>query len=112
APRDAGPETGGWRQREGAWRQGTVWSWVLGPFALARHCGYRDPGHAVALLGGIANRLDEGCIGGVSEIMDGDPPHAPRGCFAQGWGVSETLRAFHSLSHERARSTTTRAVGG
>ena len=111
-PHYAGHYTGDSRQRDGTYHQGTVWSWLLGPFALAHHCVYRDPGHAVALLGGLANHLDEGCIGSVSEIMDGDAPHAPRGCFAQAWGVSETLRAFHSLSHERARSTTTRAVGG
>jgi glycogen debranching enzyme len=100
------------RQRDGTYHQGTVWSWLLGPFALAHHSVYRDPGHAVLLLEGLANHLDEGCIGSVSEIMDGDAPHAPRGCFAQAWGVSETLRAFHSLTRERARANTARAIGG
>ena len=111
-PRYAGRYTGDSRQRDGTYHQGTVWSWLLGPFVLAHHHVYRDPSHAVALLEGLASHLDEGCIGSVSEIMDGDAPHTPRGCFAQAWGVSETLRAFHSLTHERARSTTTRAVGG
>ncbi len=36
--------------------------------------------------------LSEGCIGSVSEIFDGDPPHAPRGCIAQAWSVAELLR--------------------
>ena len=111
-PHYAGHYIGDSRQRDGTYHQGTVWSWLLGPFALAHHAVYGDPEQALALLEGLANHLDEGCIGSVSEIMDGDAPHAPRGCFAQAWGVSETLRAFHSLTHERARSTTTRAVGG
>jgi predicted glycogen debranching enzyme len=115
APRDphyAGRYTGDSRQRDGTYHQGTVWSWLLGPFALAHYHVYGDPGQAVALLEGLANHLDEGCIGSISEIMDGDAPHSPRGCFAQAWGVSETLRAFHSLTHERARTKTARAVGG
>jgi predicted glycogen debranching enzyme len=111
-PRYTGRYMGDPRQRDGSYHQGTVWSWLLGPFALAHHYVYRDPGHAAALLGGLASHLDEGCIGTVSEIMDGNAPHAPRGCFAQAWGVSEALRAFHSLPHERARNNTTRAVGG
>lgn len=108
----AGHYVGDSLQRDGTYHQGTVWSWLLGPFALAHHAVYRDPGHAVALLEGLASHLGEGCIGSVSEIMDGDAPHAPRGCFAQAWGVSETLRAFHSLTRERARTNTARAIGG
>ena len=111
-PHYAGRYTGDSRQRDGTYHQGTVWSWLLGPFALAHYQVYGDPDHAVALLAGLAHHLDEGCIGSVSEIMDGDAPHSPRGCFAQAWGVSETLRAFHSLTHERARTKTARAVGG
>jgi glycogen debranching enzyme len=93
-----GQYCGGPRQRDGAYHQGTVWSWLLGPFALAHYRVYGDPAHAQALLAGLAPHLDEACIGTVSEIMDGDAPHAPRGCFAQAWSVSETLRAWHMLS--------------
>src|SRR6266853_1016182 len=97
-PRYVGQYCGGPRQRDGAYHQGTVWSWLLAPFALAHYRVYGDPAHAQALLAGLAPHLDEACIGTVSEIMDGDAPHAPRGCFAQAWSVSETLRAWHMLS--------------
>jgi glycogen debranching enzyme len=30
--------------------------------------------------------MNEGCIGNVSEIFDGDAPHRGRGCVAQAWG--------------------------
>ncbi|HKB46678.1 MAG TPA: amylo-alpha-1,6-glucosidase, partial [Ktedonobacterales bacterium] len=101
APRDshyAGRYGGGVHQRDGAYHQGTVWNWLLGPFALAHYHVYAERAHALALLEGVAAHLDEGCIGTVSEIMDGDAPHAPRGCFAQAWSVAETLRAWHALS--------------
>jgi len=35
-----------------------------------------------------------GSVGGISEIFDGDAPHAPRGCIAQAWSVAEVLRAW------------------
>ncbi|MDE3247840.1 MAG: hypothetical protein KGO82_04215, partial [Bacteroidota bacterium] len=38
--------------------------------------------------------LQEGCIGSVSEIFDAEPPHRPRGCAAQAWGVAEILRVI------------------
>jgi glycogen debranching enzyme len=69
----------------------------LGPFALAHYRVYGNSQHANALLEGIAAHLDDACLGTISEILDGDAPHQPRGCFAQAWGVSETLRAWHFL---------------
>ena len=100
------------RARDGAYHQGTVWSWLLGPFAVAHHRVYGNARHALSLLEGLAGHLDEGCSGTISEIMDGNSPHTPRGCFAQAWSVSETLRAYHSLSAQSARSAATRAAGG
>lgn len=32
--------------------------------------------------------------GSLSEILDGDPPHTPRGCIAQARTVAEVLRAW------------------
>jgi len=111
-PRYAARYTGDPRARDGAYHQGTVWSWLLGPFALAHHRVYGNAEHALALLAGLASHLEEGCIGSISEIMDGDPPHRPRGCFAQAWSVAETLRAYHSLTAQGARATATQVVGG
>jgi glycogen debranching enzyme len=38
--------------------------------------------------------FDEACAGSVSEIFDGDPPHAAQGCIAQAWSVAEVFRAW------------------
>jgi glycogen debranching enzyme len=96
-PRYAGLYSSGPASRDAIYHQGTVWSWLLGPFALAHYRVYRNSQHANAVLEGIAKHLDDACLGTVSEILDGDAPHQPRGCFAQAWSVSETLRAWHFL---------------
>jgi glycogen debranching enzyme len=48
---------------------------------------------AKRLLNEMKPHLEDGGIGTVSEIFDGDPPHEPRGCIAQAWSVAEILRA-------------------
>ena len=96
---------GGPLQRDGSYHQGTVWSWLLGPFAIAHHQVYGDAAHAQALLANSVPHLDEACIGSISEIFDGAAPHAPRGCFAQAWSVAETLRAWHRLARAATQQT-------
>jgi len=112
--RYASTYSGGARDRDGVYHQGTVWSWLLGPFVLAHYRVYGDAAHALSLLGGLVGHLDEACLGSISEIFDGAPPHRPRGCFAQAWSVSETLRAWHALANAAipARSILPRLVGG
>lgn len=86
------------RSRDGAYHQGTVWPFLLGPFVTAWvrvHGGTPEAKRtARGFLDGIERHLGEACIGQVSEIFDAEPPHAPRGCFAQAWSVAEPLRAL------------------
>ncbi|MCB0227341.1 MAG: glycogen debranching protein, partial [Anaerolineae bacterium] len=86
--------------RDGAYHQGTVWGWLLGPFATAHYRVYGDAVRARAYLAAMADHLADGCLGSISEIFDGDPPHSPRGCFAQAWSVAEVLRAWRELGNE------------
>ncbi|WP_298819982.1 amylo-alpha-1,6-glucosidase [Chloroflexus sp.] len=84
-------------QRDAAYHQGTVWAWLLGPYASAV---YRLTGDRLAtrrLLIPLLDHLYDGCIGTMSEIFDGDPPHLPRGCFAQAWSVAEVLRVLYEI---------------
>jgi predicted glycogen debranching enzyme len=83
------------RARDAAYHQGTVWPWLLGPFAdacLRVHPEDRPDIHR--LLHGFASHLDEACVGSISEIFDGEAPFTPRGCIAQAWSVAEVLRAL------------------
>ncbi len=84
-------------QRDGAYHQGTVWCWLLGPYAEAHYRVYRDAQAALALLRPLEDHLRDAGLGTISEIMDGDPPHKPRGCIAQAWSVAETLRVWQKL---------------
>jgi predicted glycogen debranching enzyme len=93
---------GGPVQRDAAYHQGTVWSWLAGPYALAHYRAHGDASRARALLAATADHLGETCLGQVSEIFDAAAPHAPRGCFAQAWGVAETLRAWRELDECQA----------
>jgi predicted glycogen debranching enzyme len=82
-------------ERDRAYHQGTVWSWLLGPYltALVRIRGQAGIAEGLRILAGLEPHLDEVCVGSISEIFDGSPPHAPRGCIAQAWSVGEILRA-------------------
>ncbi|MBA3533800.1 MAG: glycogen debranching enzyme family protein [Ardenticatenales bacterium] len=72
-----------------AYHQGTVWGWLIGPYLRARRAAGLDI--TPEMLDGLRAHLAEGAVGTVAEIFDGDPPHYPRGCFAQAWSVSELL---------------------
>ena len=107
SPRDPayqGNYGGDQRRRDGAYHQGTVWSWLIGPFAWAHFRAYGNAGSSRSFLDPIGAHLRDACIGSVSEIFDGDPPHEPQGCFAQAWGVAETLRVWLRLDREIKRT--------
>jgi predicted glycogen debranching enzyme len=86
--------------RDGAYHQGTVWPWLLGPLVDAHLEVYGDKAAARRLLAPLQEHLfGEACAGSISEIFDGDPPHAPRGAIAQAWSVSEVYRAWMNTVH-------------
>ncbi|NJL57387.1 hypothetical protein HC928_21310, partial [bacterium] len=74
--------------RDPAYHQGTVWSWLIGPFVEAHLRVYGDKARARAYLLPVLGNLDEAVVGSISEIFDAEPPHYPRGAFAQAWAVA------------------------
>lgn len=86
--------------REKAYHQGSVWPWLLGPYARA-WLRVDGPAAAAALLPSFefidAHLLDAG-VGSISELFDGDAPHAARGAFASAAAVAECLRATAELA--------------
>jgi predicted glycogen debranching enzyme len=92
-----GGYSGGPRERDAAYHQGTVWGWLLGPFALAHYRVYKNRSAALGFLEPLAESIDIYGLGTLAEIFDGDPPHAPRGCIAQAWSVGEVLRVWEEL---------------
>jgi predicted glycogen debranching enzyme len=98
APQYCGYYEGDTRRRDAAYHQGTVWGWLIGPFVYAFLRVTHDPVQALSFLAPFENHLKIHGLGTASEIFDGDPPFAPRGCFAQAWTVAEVLRAWTTLA--------------
>jgi len=85
-------------RRDGAYHQGTVWTWPLGQFITAymKVNNYSSWAKEVAVkfIEPFIDHFEDACLGSISEIFDGNEPLIPRGCFAQAWSVAEILRAY------------------
>lgn len=97
-PRYRGRYEGSPHDRDSAYHQGPVWGWLIGPFidAFIKMFPERKE-ESRGLLIGFESHLLEAGIGQISEIFDGDYPHAPRGCPAQAWSVGEALRVYKKI---------------
>lgn len=88
---------GGTVARDGAYHQGTVWVWLMGPFieAWVRVRGGTNAAKKEArekFLDPMLARLDDCGLGHLAEIADGDAPHDLRGAPFQAWSLGEALR--------------------
>ena len=95
-PRYQGHYEGDQFQRDSAYHQGTVWGYLIGPFVRAYLEVNDYSGQAIEqgrqMIAPLLGHLnDDGILGSVSEIFDGDWPHQPRGCGAQAWSVAALL---------------------
>ncbi len=84
-------------QRDGAYHQGPVWGWLLGPFVEACLRAGFDREALASTLMLVENHLKDAGLGSISEIFEGDAPHRPDGCFAQAWSVAEVLRVWRMI---------------
>ncbi len=100
---------GGPRERDSAYHQGTVWPWLLGPYAealvktlKADHATMKNRRRAVkSLLDTITplftKHWNEAGVGHISEIFSATDPYLPDGCIAQAWSEGEVLRMLIML---------------
>ncbi|NQU39700.1 MAG: glycogen debranching enzyme N-terminal domain-containing protein [Lentisphaerae bacterium] len=88
------------RRRKPAYHNGTAWTWPFPSYceALVQIHGPAARESALALLLSSEILLNRGCLGQIPEILDGDAPHADRGCGAQAWGVTELYRVLALLT--------------
>jgi predicted glycogen debranching enzyme len=93
-------------ERDGAYHQGTVWPWLLGPFAEAHYRAYGDAEQARHFLAPLPACMADYGVGSLPEVYDADEPRRPNGCIAQAWSVAETLRVWKLLSAVDAKSAT------
>ena len=85
-------------QRDSCYHQGTVWSWLLGPYVDALAKLGSSPSLLKNVIHNFIYHLNEGCLGSVSEIFDAEFPHHPKGAIAQAWGVAEILRVINDYN--------------
>ena len=89
--------------RKPAYHNGTVWAWPFPLYAEALAAsGQASAETALSLLASSVENINSGCLCHISEIADGDAPHAQKGCRAQAWSASELLRVWLALSPRRA----------
>jgi predicted glycogen debranching enzyme len=91
-------------ERDRAYHNGTVWPWLIGPYAEAvLRVGKFSAGaraEALAVLRPLLKELTDrpgdqpGPIGQLAEVYDADEPRRPQGCPAQAWSVAEVLRVY------------------
>ncbi len=95
-----GRYTGDQFQRDEAYHQGTIWPWLIGPYAEAvlrvGKFSNKARAQAAAALAPLTQRLLSDGLGQLHEIHEADT-HRPVGCPAQAWSVAELLRAHQLL---------------
>jgi predicted glycogen debranching enzyme len=87
--------SGDLRSRDGAYHQGTVWAWLIGPFVDAwMNVHPDDKQGARKFLETFPEHMTDNGVGTISEVFDAHEPHHAGGCIAQAWSVAEVLRCW------------------
>lgn len=90
-------------QRDTAYHQGTVWPFLLGDYfaSLLKTKGDRPETRQeimTALESLRSHFYKAGCIHGIAEIFDGQPPGEGRGTVQQAWSVGALLQVLSTFS--------------
>ena len=93
-PEYIGNYAGSPHQRDRAAHQGTVWSWLIGAYVRAWQRFYPTQPLPIDWQPLLFHLQHQACLGSISELFDGDPPHAPRGAIAKASAVAELMRIF------------------
>jgi predicted glycogen debranching enzyme len=91
-------------ERDGAYHQGTVWPWLIGPFVEAWLRVHQPDEGAKAqartrFLAPLVEHLDHDGLDHLCEVADGDAPHQPGGTPFQAWSLGELLRVRRMLAN-------------
>lgn len=104
SPRDASYEgvcEGDIQQRELALHQGTVWPWFMSFFVESYIRIHKRGGlpFVKKIIEGFEEEMTEHCIGTISEMYNGNPPHRGKGAISQAWSVAALIRAYKLLEN-------------
>jgi len=90
------------RERDAAYHQGTVWGWLLGPFALAHFRVYQDKAAALRLLEPLAQAISVYGLGSLAEVYDAETATYSRRLYRPSLDRRRTHSCLEAsfLSHE------------
>lgn len=91
--------TGSLDDRDYAYHMGTTWGFLIGGyldgFAKVYHNSKTLKADLQKIVNAFIPHLNDGCIGGIAEVFDGDIASSGKGCFSQAWSVGELLRSYY-----------------
>ncbi len=92
---------GGPNEREHAIHQGAVWPWLTQFFVEAYLKIHKKGGLSFMkkLMEGFEDDVTEHCIGTMSEMYNGNPPHKAKGAISQAWSVAGVVYATHFVNN-------------
>ncbi len=98
-PRYRGICSGNVQERELAVHQGTAWPWLISFFTEAYLKLHRQSGMPFVrkYTEGFEEEMTANCIGTISEMYNGDPPHKGEGAISQAWSVAALIHSFNEL---------------
>ncbi len=82
-------------ERSAAAHMGSVYPFLIYPFVKAYLDIHKAGGLSFIkqIMEGFEDEMSENCIGTLSEIYEGNPPHPARGAISQAWNVGGVLSA-------------------
>jgi len=91
-----GSVSGSPEEREAAIHQGAVWPWLM-PFFVEAYLDIHQAGglpFVKQFMEFFEEEMTEHCIGTLSEMYDGNPPHNAKGAISQAWNVAGVYYAI------------------
>ena len=92
---------GGHTKREAVIHQGAVWTWLIQFFIEAYLKIYGQSGleYAKQIIESFEDVITEHCVGTLSEMYNGNPPHKAKGAISQAWSVAAILDANNMINY-------------
>ena len=102
SPRDPnyqGVCQGNINEREMTVHQGTAWPWLMSFFVEGYLNIHKSGGlpFVKKIIEGFEEEMTEHCIGTISEMYNGNPPHKAKGAVSQAWSVAALIHATKIL---------------
>ncbi|MFV0590629.1 MAG: amylo-alpha-1,6-glucosidase [Draconibacterium sp.] len=96
-----GTVKGNAQERESAVHMGAVWPWLLQFFVEGYLKIHKKGGLPVVkqVLESFEEEMTQHCVGTVSELYDGNPPHQGEGAISQAWNVAGVSYAMKQIQN-------------